>query len=52
MAARAPFPTDELDFVNDERVSYDQVNKSHRLEDERGEEWEWIESARKVSSPP
>lgn len=39
---RAPFPTDATEFANDDRVSYDQVSQSHKLEDEFGEEWEWL----------
>lgn len=39
---RAPFPSDPVDFDNDDRVSYDQVTQSHKLEDEAGEEWEWL----------
>ena len=39
---RAPFPTEIEEFNEDERISYDQVTQSHKLEDERGEEWEWL----------
>lgn len=39
---RAPFPTEIEAFKDDERVSYDQVTQSHKLEDEAGEEWEWL----------
>ncbi|KAK3725226.1 hypothetical protein LTR37_000737 [Vermiconidia calcicola] len=43
MADRAPFPTDPEEFKNDDRVLFDQVSQTHRLEDERGEEWEWLD---------
>lgn len=39
---RAPFPTEPEDFNTDDRVSFDQVTQSHKLEDEAGEEWEWL----------
>lgn len=39
---RAPFPFDPADFNSDDRVSYDTVTESHKLEDEAGEEWEWL----------
>ena len=39
---RAPFPTDPDEFNDDDRVSYDQISQSHKLEDEIGEEWEWL----------
>ena len=42
MADRAPFPTELDEFNDDDRVSYDQVSQRHKLEDERGEEWEWL----------
>ena len=41
-ATRAPFPTEEDEFNDDERVSFDQVTQTHKLEDEDGEEWEWL----------
>jgi HIV Tat-specific factor 1 len=42
MATRAPFPTEPEEFNDDERVSFDQVTQTHKLEDENGEEWEWL----------
>ena len=41
------FPTEEEDFVNDERISLDRVTQSYKLEDEKGNEWEWLEKPRK-----
>lgn len=42
MAAREPFPTEPDEFDQDERVSFDKLSQSYRLEDETGEEWEWL----------
>lgn len=42
-AERAAFPTDSAEFGADDRISYDQVTQSHKLEDENGEEWEWLD---------
>lgn len=42
MAERAPFPTEVDDFDADERVSFDRLTETYKLEDERGEEWEWL----------
>lgn len=42
MAEREPFPTDTDDFDQDDRVSFDKVTGTHKLEDENGEEWEWL----------
>lgn len=47
MAERERFPTDLLEFKNDERISFDQVSQSHKLEDENGEEWEFLEGPSK-----
>lgn len=41
-AARAPFPTDPADFNADDRVSFSLKSQTYLLEDERGEEWEWL----------
>ena len=43
MAERLPFPTDQAEFRDDDRVSFDQVTQTYKLEDERSEEWEWLE---------
>ena len=43
MAERTPFPIDKEDFNDDDRVSFDQVSQSYKLEDELGEEWEWLD---------
>ena len=43
MADRTPFPTDQDEFNDDERVSFDQITQTYKLEDEQGEEWEWLE---------
>ena len=42
MAVREPFPTDLTEFKDDERISYDTVSGSYKLEDEKSEEWEWM----------
>ena len=47
MAEREPFPIDPDEFNNDDRVSFDQVTQTHKLEDENGDEWEWLATARK-----
>ena len=39
---RAPFPTDPDTLTDDPRVSFDTLTQSHKLEDELGEEWEWL----------
>ena len=43
MADRAPFPTDREELKDDDRVLFDQITQTYKLEDERGEEWEWLE---------
>ena len=47
MAARAQFPTDPADFDTDTRISYSKTSETHVLEDENGEEWEWLARVRK-----
>lgn len=47
MAERLRFPTDKAEFGEDERISYDQVTRSYKLEDEQGNEWEFLESRTK-----
>ena len=47
MAERARFPTELDEFNEDERISFDQVSQSYKLEDENGEEWEFLESRNK-----
>ena len=42
MVERAPFPTELVEFDSDNRVLFDQVSQTHKLEDENGEEWEWL----------
>ena len=42
MADREAFPVDLTEFNNDDRISFDQVTQTHKLEDENGEEWEWL----------
>ena len=39
---RAAFPTDPDTFEDDDRISFDKVSQTHKLEDENGEEWEWL----------
>jgi HIV Tat-specific factor 1 len=41
LVPRAPFPTDPEEFEGDARIFYDSVGRTHLLEDERGEEWEF-----------
>lgn len=41
-ADREPFPTDPDEFEVDDRISFDRVSQTHKLEDENGEEWEWL----------
>lgn len=41
-ADRAPFPTDPEEFDNDDRISYSKTAETHVLEDENGDEWEWL----------
>lgn len=47
MAERSRFPTDKAEFGEDERISFDQVTQSYKLEDDNGNEWEFIESRSK-----
>lgn len=42
VADREPFPTDPDEFENDDRISFDKVSQTHKLEDDNGEEWEWL----------
>ncbi|EME49507.1 hypothetical protein DOTSEDRAFT_68316 [Dothistroma septosporum NZE10] len=42
MTQRAPFPSDPDTFDNDDRISFSKVDGRHLLEDEEGEEWEWM----------
>ena len=46
MAERAAFPTDSEQFNDDDRVYFDQVTQTYKLED-GGDEWEWLEKPRK-----
>ena len=39
---RAPFPKDPEDFDADERVFFNKVSQNYTLEDEKGEEWDWL----------
>ncbi|KXT03997.1 hypothetical protein AC578_9301 [Pseudocercospora eumusae] len=47
MAQRAPFPSDPEDFDTDKRIAYSKETKSYLLEDENGEEWEWLKGPAK-----
>jgi hypothetical protein len=47
MAERSRFPTAKEEFGADERISFDQVSQSYKLEDDNGNEWEFIESRSK-----
>lgn len=49
MAPRAPFPADPDDFDSDPRISYSKENSSYLLEDENGDEWEWLAGPSKWS---
>lgn len=49
MAQRTPFPTDPAEFDDDSRIAYSHPNKTYLLEDENGEEWEWLPSVSKWS---
>lgn len=42
MAQRAPFPNDPDTFDGDDRISYSTQDGRFLLEDEEGEEWEWL----------
>jgi len=44
---RAPFPTNPEDFDADTRISFDKTADTYILEDEGGEEWEWLATASK-----
>lgn len=48
MASRA-FPQEEEAFADDERISYSKESKSYILEDEEGNEWEWLQGPQKWS---
>ncbi|KAK5112802.1 hypothetical protein LTR85_011136 [Meristemomyces frigidus] len=39
---RAPFPNDPEDFDSDDRISYSKTSETYVLEDENGDEWEWL----------
>lgn len=39
---RAPFPSDPDEFGADTRVAFSTATQTYILEDEKGEEWEWI----------
>lgn len=47
MAERSRFPTNKAEFGEDERISFDQVTQSYKLEDDNGNEWEFLESRSK-----
>ena len=44
---KIPFPTSIEEFDEDPRISYDRLGDRHILEDEIGEEWEWVASVQK-----
>ncbi|KAK5168271.1 uncharacterized protein LTR77_006840 [Saxophila tyrrhenica] len=44
---RKPFPNDPENFWDDTRISLDQATRGYRLEDEFGEEWEWLDAVKK-----
>lgn len=43
----APFPFEPGEFGGDDRINYDQVTQSYKLEAETGQEWEWLERQEK-----
>jgi HIV Tat-specific factor 1 len=47
MAQRAAFPESPDVFEKDDRVSFSKTSGSYLLEDELGEEWEWLPGPRK-----
>ncbi|KAF7184964.1 Splicing factor U2AF-associated protein 2 [Pseudocercospora fuligena] len=49
MAQRAPFPSNPEDFDADNRIAFSKETKSYLLEDENGEEWEWLAGPAKWS---
>lgn len=49
MAQRAPFPSNPDEFSADHRISYSKESKTFLLEDENGEEWEWLSGPSKWS---
>lgn len=48
MAYRA-FPQEPEAFADDDRVSFSRESKSYILEDDEGNEWEWLEGPQKWS---
>lgn len=46
--ARA-FPQEQEAFADDERVSFSKESKTYILEDDEGNEWEWLEGPQKWS---
>jgi len=47
MANREPFPTEPEDFDADPRISFSRISSTYVLEDENGDEWEWLASKHK-----
>jgi HIV Tat-specific factor 1 len=50
---RMPFPHDEADFANDERISFSKLDNAYILEDDDGTTWQfrpelsrWIQTVR------
>lgn len=44
---RAPFPRDPEEFGADSRISFSKETDNYVLEDETGEEWEWLSNLSK-----
>ena len=36
------FPKQEEEFENDDRISFDKVSQTYKLEDAQDQEWEWL----------
>ena len=45
--SRAPFPSNPEEFDVDDRISYSKASETYVLEDERGDEWEWLSKTNK-----
>lgn len=51
MARGDPFPRDIEEFGNDDRISFDSVEKKYLLVDDDQEEWEFSEATGKWFQP-
>lgn len=44
---RSRFPVDKDEFGEDDRIAFDQVSRTFKLEDDNGNEWEFNEAHKK-----